>query len=169
MIAFGVFLYIQMRICEREFMKNRVSIIVLVCSLSLLAGCKWFDCNCNCGCCSKTEAKGHASSVMAITSVADFDTKILKATKPVVVDFSAPWCGACQTMAPIFDHVAEELSSSYIFAKVDVDAVGELAQKYGISGIPTIMFFKGGVKVGQVVGALDKEALKKAIETNIKG
>jgi thioredoxin 1 len=169
MIAFGAFLFEPMHKHERTFMKKLLLIVLLGCGLPLMAGCKWFGCSCHCGCHSPAEVPGKPdSSVIAITSAVDFDTRVLQEKKPVVVDFSATWCGACKTMKPIFDVVAGELKD-IVFAKVDVDAVPDLASKYGVSGIPAFIFIKDGKILGSpVVGSMDKETFKKTIENKFK-
>jgi thioredoxin 1 len=170
MIAFGAFLFEPMRKHERNFVKKSLLIVLLGCWLPFMAGCKWFGCSCQCGSHSPAEVPGKAdSSVIAITSVADFDVRMRDEKKPMVVDFSAPaWCGACKVMKPIFDTVAGELKD-IVFATVDVDAVPDLAQRYGISGVPAFIFIKDGKIVGSpVVGAMDKETFKKTIENKFK-
>ena len=81
-----------------------------------------------------------------------------------VVDFWAEWCGPCKIMAPHFDSAAKELKHKIGFGKVDVDSNYELAQKYEVMSIPTLLFFKNGEVVHATVGALNKEQLKKTVE-----
>lgn len=82
-----------------------------------------------------------------------------EATKPVVIDVYATWCGPCQYMKPIFEQLAKELSDTYSFAQLNVDEARELAISYGISSVPTFVFIKDNQIKGKVTGALSKEEL----------
>ena len=99
----------------------------------------------------------------------NFDEVVGKADKPVVVDFWAEWCPPCLMMAPIFEEVAREFSGKAIFAKVNVDEAPELARRYNIMAIPTIMVFVGGKPVDKVVGALGKEGLVSLLMKHLGG
>ncbi|MCZ6534916.1 MAG: thioredoxin [Dehalococcoidia bacterium] len=95
---------------------------------------------------------------------AEFDEKVIKADKPVLVDFWAEWCVPCKIIAPIVDELAEEMDGQMEFAKVDVDSSPITAVTYGIRSIPALLIFKGGKPVEQIIGAIPKGQLKKKIE-----
>ncbi|HSH09392.1 MAG TPA: thioredoxin [Oceanipulchritudo sp.] len=96
-------------------------------------------------------------------SEANFAATISAATAPVIVDFWAPWCGPCRTIAPILEELAKEMGDQLVVTKVNVDENQGLAQKYGVRAIPTILFFKDGQLKDQAVGLLPKaELLRKA-------
>ena len=88
--------------------------------------------------------------VNQISTAEEFDA-VLKANKSVFVDFFATWCGPCKMVGPVVEKVSEKMND-VTFIKVDVDEVGELAQRYGIMSIPAMFGFKDGEKVGEIVG-----------------
>lgn len=94
----------------------------------------------------------------------NFETEVLKSDKPVLVDFWAVWCGPCQMMGPIIDELAEEVKEKYKIGKLNVDENRETASKYGVMSIPTLIIFKGGKVMKQLVGAQSKENLKEELE-----
>ncbi len=94
----------------------------------------------------------------------NFDSEVLKATTPVVVDFSATWCGPCKRLAPIVEDLAKEYDGKVKIAKLDIDGSPESAQKFRVMSVPTVLFFKGGKQVDMVVGLQPKDALKKKID-----
>ncbi|MBI4299701.1 MAG: thioredoxin [Chloroflexi bacterium] len=93
-----------------------------------------------------------------------FDEVVVKATRPVLVDFWAPWCGPCRMVAPIVDELAEEYSGRVDFVKLNTDENPNISAKYGIHSIPTLLVFKGGQPVGQIIGFRPKRDLQKKLE-----
>lgn len=96
----------------------------------------------------------------AVTT-ATFDTEVLASEQPVIVDFWAEWCGPCRAVAPILDQIAEERAGQLRVVKVNIDEEPELARRYGIMSIPTIMLFKGGEPAAAAIGAQPKSMLEK--------
>lgn len=89
----------------------------------------------------------------------NFDEMVLRSDKPVLVDFWAVWCGPCQTQGPIVEDVAKTLVGKAVVGKMNVDENPQVAQKFGIMSIPTLMIFKGGTVVKQFIGVQSREAL----------
>lgn len=100
-------------------------------------------------------------------SDADFDTKVLQAPTPVLVDFWAPWCGPCRMIAPVLEELAGSYDGKVVVAKLNVDDNPATAQKFGIRGIPTMIMFKGGEQIDQIVGAAPKPQLQAAFDKAI--
>jgi thioredoxin 1 len=98
---------------------------------------------------------------------ATFEEEVVNADMPVLVDFWADWCAPCKMIAPIVEELAEEYDGQIKFGKVDVDSNPKVATNYGIRGIPTLLIFKAGEPVDQVVGAVSKSVLKKRLEEAI--
>ena len=95
---------------------------------------------------------------------AAFQKTVLESPMPVIVDFWAPWCGPCRMVGPILEKVAKEYSTKLIVAKVNTDENQEWAVKYGVEGIPTMLFLKDGKLIHRQVGALPEPALRETID-----
>ncbi len=108
------------------------------------------------------------SKTIAVTDDT-FEDEVIQSDNPVVVDFWAEWCGPCKAIAPVVDELAEEYDGRVKFAKVDVDSNPSTPQKFGIRGIPALLIFKDGDKVGQLIGAAPKAKLVQSIEAAMAG
>jgi len=95
---------------------------------------------------------------------ATFEQEVLKSEQPVLVDFWAVWCGPCKAIAPIVDGVARSYAGKLKVAKVDVDQNAATPSRYGIRGIPALLFFKGGKVADQVVGYVPQNVIEEKIE-----
>jgi thioredoxin 1 len=104
----------------------------------------------------------NVSSVGAL----DFESEVLKSDKLVITDFWAEWCGPCKMIAPLLDEIAKEMPTKVKIVKVNVDQEQQLAQQYGIYNIPTLLFFKGGQVLEQVVGTAAKKVLVEKINSH---
>ena len=113
---------------------------------------------------SKEESK--TSDIDNVTHVTDetFESKVLKNKLPVLVDFWAPWCGPCRMVAPVVDEIGKQYQGQIKVYKVNTDDNPNIASKYGIRSIPTLMIFKQGERVDMVVGAVPKTTLANTIE-----
>ncbi len=104
---------------------------------------------------------------IAHVSDASFDTDVIKADVPVVVDFWAEWCGPCKMIAPALEEIAKELDGKARIAKLNIDDNPSTPARYGVRGIPTLMVFKDGQVAATKVGALPKGALQQWIEQSL--
>ena len=96
-----------------------------------------------------------------------FETDVLQAGKPVLVDFWAEWCAPCRMLAPTIDAIAEQFKETAGVVKLNVDDNTATAQRFGIKGIPTLILFNEGKEVERVVGATSKESISRMIEKHV--
>lgn len=97
-------------------------------------------------------------------SETNYEPEVLKAAGPVLVDFYAPWCGPCKMLAPVLEQLAGEFSGRVKFAKLNVDDAPELAGRYDITGVPTLMLFRDGQMIERIVGLPSPRALKAVLD-----
>lgn len=98
---------------------------------------------------------------------ATFDSEVLKSSTPVLVDFWAEWCGPCRMIGPIVEEMAGEYEGKAKITKVDVDSNPQISMKFGIRSIPTLLIFKNGEIVDQIVGAVPKAVLKRQLDAQL--
>jgi len=126
-----------------------VLLLLSVTVLTLLAACN-----------RQATAPASLSKNLHILTSANFQSEVLSSSQPVLVDFWAVWCGPCKMIAPIVSQLADEFEGRAKVGKVDVDAETSLAKEYNISAIPTLLIFKDGKVVEQIVGLRSKEDLR---------
>ena len=107
-----------------------------------------------------------AGSVIVLTE-ANWQAEVINSNVPVVVDFWAPWCGPCGIIAPIIEELAMEMGDKVKFGKLNTDENPNIAMRYGIRAIPTIMLFKNGEVVDTRIGVQPKEALRQMINSHL--
>lgn len=138
---------------------NKMNFLVTIAAITFLCGCSLVTSNKETNLEATNDKKESASLVVNIDSAESFEKEVLKADKPVIADFSAQWCHACQTMKPVFEELAKEMLS-YKFVSINVDAVEKIARDYNVTGIPTFAFFKDGRELNssnRIVGAVSKD------------
>jgi thioredoxin 1 len=108
-----------------------------------------------------------ASEKIVTFTDGNFDSDVLKAGTPVLVDFWAEWCGPCRAMGPTIDALASDYGDKVTIGKLNVDENPSVTMRYMVRGIPTVMLFKGGELVDQVVGLVDKSSLKQLVDKHL--
>jgi len=103
------------------------------------------------------------TNLTAVTD-ASFQKEVLEAEQPTLVDFWASWCGPCRMIAPVFEELSNQYAGKVKFAKVNVDENPKTPANYGVKGIPTLIMFKGGKAVDQVVGAVPRNQLENIVK-----
>ena len=103
-------------------------------------------------------------SIITITNAVEFNDHVIKAGKPVLVDFWAPWCGPCKMVGPEVEAVAKNFEGRADVAKINVDEQQELASQYNVMSIPTLVFFKGGSEVARITGYRPQKDIAAALE-----
>jgi thioredoxin 1 len=98
---------------------------------------------------------------------ASFQKDVLQSSKPVLVDFTATWCGPCRMIAPIVEELAKEYAGKAVIGKVDVDENPETSMNYGIRSVPTLLIFKNGQVVDQIIGAVGKDRIVAKLQPHI--
>lgn len=114
-------------------------------------------------CGGELEIRNMAGKNVIALSDTNFEQEVTKSDRPVLVDFTATWCGPCKQLAPIVEKLAEETVDKYKVGKVDIDECPAIARKFGIKSVPTVMVFKDGEKRGQHVGLTGKDTLLKLL------
>lgn len=116
------------------------------------------------GCGGDSAAMNQSTPNVTHITDTDFDSEVVQASQPVVVDCYATWCGPCRELAPIVDNLADEYAGKIKFVKVNVDESPKLAQQFKVEAIPTLLFFKDGELTGTSVGVLTKADLASRVE-----
>ena len=106
-------------------------------------------------------------SAAAAVDSQSFEQEVLKSSIPVLVDFWAPWCGPCKAISPTVDALAEELSGKLKVVKLNTDESGDVAGRYGVMSIPTLLVFKGGEVVETLVGNQSKQSIASKLQPHL--
>ena len=106
-----------------------------------------------------------ASPLIVTLTQENFASEVLQSPKPVLVDFWAEWCGPCKMIAPLLDELAAEYDGKVKIGKINTDEQQQLASEYGVRSIPTLLFFKNGQVVNQMIGARGKRDFKAALDS----
>ncbi len=99
----------------------------------------------------------------------NFDSEVLQSDLPVLVDFTATWCGPCKALAPIVEKLADEFEGKVKVGKLDIDAAPAITAKYGVRSVPTVMVFRGGQKTGEHIGLTTRDKLIKLLGIDAAG
>ncbi len=105
-----------------------------------------------------------ASEAIVELNDASFDSEVISSDKPVLVDFWAPWCGPCKALGPVIDEISNDFVDKVKVGKVNVDENPEISMKFGIRSIPTLIVFKNGEVQEQIIGAVPKSEIEKALQ-----
>ncbi len=105
-----------------------------------------------------------ASEAIVELNDSSFDTEVINSEKPVLVDFWAPWCGPCKALGPVIEEISNDFVDRVKVGKVNVDENPEISMKFGIRSIPTLLVFKNGKVQDQIIGAVPKSEIEKALE-----
>lgn len=97
----------------------------------------------------------------------NYDEVVVHSPKPVIIDISATWCGPCQQVKPIFEHLAQELGDQYTFCEVNVDEARDIAIKFGVTSVPTFIFMKDGALKGKERGYMTQDDFKAKIKQHL--
>lgn len=147
----------QVTVCSKCGAKNRVEESKLATSEAL------------CGRCGAKLTVGAGDSKPAVVTDQTFDREVLQATgQPVLVDYWAPWCGPCRLIAPVLDQLAAESQGRYRIAKLNVDENPQIASRYQIASIPTMLIFKDGKIVDRLIGVQPKQAIEERLRVAAK-
>jgi len=110
-----------------------------------------------------------ASEHVKVVNDQNFQREVLESAEPVLIDFTATWCGPCQTIAPFIDQLASEYNGKVKVAKLDIDSSPNTPATFGIRGVPTLIVFKGGREVARQVGAAPKAKIEALFKPHVTG